>query len=1424
MKQDGTVWAWGSGSAGQLGSGATSSNTPVQVNGLDDVVSIAAGTSHALALAEGGLVWVWGANGRGQLGNGSTTSSSTPETLDGFFASALAAGGHHSVAAKADGSVWTWGSNDQGELGIGSTTDDSVPVRVTTLSSIEQVSAGVDHTVALGADGSAYSWGDNSSGQIGDGTTLDRHAPVGLDDPTPTTLIAAGGGRTVASCDATAGSGNSGPGRAARSGSELYGASNPGQAGSPHCQVGDPVTCATGNLTETMTDLTVAGRGRRLTFSRTYNALAAASAASAADLGWGWSHAYSQRLAFDPVTGAVTVHHDNGSTVKFSHDTSGYTANASVISSLTHNPDGTYTYRLPDQSIDKFDSAGRLVAMSDANGYMTTVEYSGGRVASVTEPAGRSLEFSYNADSRISEITDPKGRSITFGYDAAGHLTSVTDPEDHQTTYSYDSQHRLTEMENPRGGTTTNEYDDDHRVVLQRDPMDREIEFAYNGNTTTITNARGYVSVLSFSSGADLTRRTDGYGTADEATWEFSHDPAGNVIQAIDPNGNEWNSLWDSAGNCTSSTNPLGHTKSATYNSFNRLTSITDELGSTSSFDYDSNGNLLTATRPTASGGTGTTTLAYDPSRPGDVIRKTDALGRVARYGYDADGNLTSKTDPTGGRTTFDHNAIGWVTAIVSPRGNVVGASPSDYRSTISYDNAGHIVEATYARGGVSNATYDANGNRTSVTDASDHTTTWSYNAADEVSSVEHPDGTVDATLFDANGNVVRQTNGLNHSTHYLYDALDRVTEVSDPLDRETTFEYDRNGRLVARVDPLGRTTSYGYDEGNQLVSVVYSDAQTPDVSYEYDAAGRRIEMTDGTGVTDVTYSPTGKLISSTDARDQSIEYTYDSADQITRMTITAAIGVKSETLGVDARALLQTVTIDRTYDDAGRLASVSDPAGRKTSFAYDADGNLAEERYPNGVVATFSTDRTGRSERISHVGPAGAFLDLAYTRTQAGLLSSEGSSGATVGYSYDQNDRLTQTTLPAGSPSVPTRSYSYDAAGNLKGRTVASDSVTYSHDAADQLTALRAADQVLTTYTYDDAGSRAKTQDVVGTTTDFGYDQENRLTSYVGPAANSVNPAIGAVAGLMVRATYSYDGDGLRADLLWDRSSSLPAVVSDALAIYITGPRGLPVERIDAAGNALFYHQDQLGSTRAMTDASGKVIVTYRYDPHGNSVASSTAIANPFRFAGQFSDPKSGLMYMRARWYDPTTGRFITRDPMEALTREPYDYAGNNPVNYVDPTGKFWSWEDFTAVTGEMFTNPVESWKDGIGAGGICVGGDLVTPWGGVVAEACVVVARGQIGLTETWAAGSDVKGLSRGVNAGLMSSDACRIRDLRGPFAAVSGAAGPVGGSYQTGNTSGGQDVQVFQGGLGIGGGSWGGETQTKTQVAGSGATCGC
>src|SRR5207253_4753716 len=125
-----------------------------------------------------------------------------------------------------------------------------------------------------------------------------------------------------------------------------------------------------------------------------------------------------------------------------------------------------------------------------------------------------------------------------------------------------------------------------------------------------------------------------------------------------------------------------------------------------------------------------------------------------------------------------------------------------------------------------------------------------------------------------------------------------------------------------------------------------------------------------------------------------------------------------------------------------------------------------------------------------------------------------------------------------------------------------------------------------------------------------------------------------------------------------------------------------------------LYYHTDQLGSVRAITDSSGSVVEQYSYDPYGN-VNASGVLSQVFQFAGQYTDTESGLYYLRARFYDPIVGQLLGRDPLVASTREPYVYAGNNPLNSVDPSGEDGTASGSRTSSGSNNSNPMQIVND---------------------------------------------------------------------------------------------------------------------------------
>jgi len=194
VKSDETIWAWGLNNQGQLGDGTTiDSSIPIQVNGIVGAINVAVGYYHSLAVLKNGTVWAWGYNNYGQLGDGTTTSRYSPVQVSGLTdVIQVAAGKSHSLALRSDGTIWAWGYNYYGELGDGTTRNKSTPVQVSGLTDVIQVAAGAYHNLALKSDGTVWAWGYNWYGRLGDGSGTNRSIPVQVNDLTNVQQIAAG--------------------------------------------------------------------------------------------------------------------------------------------------------------------------------------------------------------------------------------------------------------------------------------------------------------------------------------------------------------------------------------------------------------------------------------------------------------------------------------------------------------------------------------------------------------------------------------------------------------------------------------------------------------------------------------------------------------------------------------------------------------------------------------------------------------------------------------------------------------------------------------------------------------------------------------------------------------------------------------------------------------------------------------------------------------------------------------------------------------------------------------------------------------------------------------------------------------------------------------------------------------------------------
>ena len=305
---------------------------------------------------------------------------------------------------------------------------------------------------------------------------------------------------------------------------------------------------------------------------------------------------------------------------------------------------------------------------------------------------------------------------------------------------------------------------------------------------------------------------------------------------------------------------------------------------------------------------------------------------------------------------------------------------------------------------------------------------------------------------------------------------------------------------------------------------------------------------------------------------------------------------------------------------------------------------------------------------------------------TEAVTEAYSGSTTKTRTYQYDLGNRLISAAYDG-----TTTAYTYDAVGNRLTRQEGTETAeTYTYNYLNQLTRVQQGTAV-TTYAYDARGNQTQqvqTGTGVTTTTNYGYDLANRLTS-TNISNNAVNP-------LSTSATYAYNAQGQRVTRVEDEvvthfyytgSALLFTTVNEYVlqTQNILDPSGTIVASKRFEGQAetgqdpyaedyFFYRYDIRGSVTTIVDGEGAVVKSYDYDEFGVTTASGDAFFNEVTFTGSVADA-SGLLYMNARYYNPATARFLSQDTytgsaFDPWTQHPYAYCNNNPVNMVDPTG----------------------------------------------------------------------------------------------------------------------------------------------------------
>ncbi|GAA3211481.1 hypothetical protein GCM10020216_016130 [Nonomuraea helvata] len=873
-------------------------------------------------------------------------------------------------------------------------------------------------------------------------------------------------------------------------------------------------------------------------------------------------------------------------------------------------------------------------------------------------------ELAYNKANQVTKRTVENGDTdlvTSTTYDERGLATSSTDPRgnaegataaDFTSTMRYDALGRLVEATGPQVKV------DKAGVTRDARPTVRSGYDTF-GQLTHSVDAEGRTTITGFDKAGRPTSvtappYTPPGGTTITPNVTRAYDAAGQVIRTTDPRGYVTGFEYDQLGRQVRITDPApdGQTPGRTvieYDLAGEKLATIDPTGARSEATYDDLGRQITGTqierKPTSAAYT--TTMEYDDA--GRLLKQTAPGSKATSYTVNAAGEVTTVTDPLTNKTTMDYDLAGRLIKTTDPNRNVTTA---EYdlagRKTVAKDlDATGAVLRTFGYG------YDAAGNEISATSPESHVTKQIFDALNRATSLIEPvsaDKSITTSFgYDATGARTRITDGRGNATWTTYNSLGLVETVTEPsttahpnaADRTWTQIYDKAGNQTATIQPGGVRIDRTFDHLGRLTKETGEGggAATAERTFGYDLAGRPTTAGDLT----VDFNDRSLPLKVSRGSTQETAYGYDELGNPTQRTDAAGTAIF-------------------TWDNANRLKTATDPLTARTlTYGYDPASRLMTITATSGTASTQTIDydnmdrvtgqtlKNGSGTQLAQITYKWDKDDNLTTKTTTGLAGP-----GTNTYGYDHAGRLTSWTAPGGA----TTAYEWDAGGN---RTKAGNA-TFTYDERNRLTSGDGTD-----YTYTPRGTLA-TSTKAGATTNYTFDAFDRLIAdgdslYSYDALDRMTSRIRGTT----KQTFAYAG----------LSNDLAAITDSSGAIQAKYAR-------DPGGGLLGLMEGTGAAVAALSDLHGDLVATFTtslqtstaYDPYG-TVTAQTGTKVGLGYQGEYTDPDTGKVNMHARWYQPGSGTFTSRDtatltPNPSVQANRYAYANASPLTGTDPSGHY--------------------------------------------------------------------------------------------------------------------------------------------------------
>ncbi len=795
------------------------------------------------------------------------------------------------------------------------------------------------------------------------------------------------------------------------------------------------------------------------------------------------------------------------------------------------------------------------------------------------------------------------------------------------------------------------------RITQVTDPAGRKLAFNYQAGDAknyirSIQDLSGGRSIFFYYTDDNLTGYKNPKG--DNTTYGYSPNPDLHLLSTITlPEGNVVTNVYNTnrklqstrVGSAQPTTIGLAANNFANNDQFFTST-VTDPANDVFNHNFNDNGQL----KQLSSGGNTVNATYGDPGNP-SLATDFSYNGFEVGYEYDAMGNVKTVTMPTGLTHRFTYTALNDIATYTDPKG---------YQVKYFYDGAGNVDYVEDAMGYISDLSFNQQGLVSAMEGPTDIVYSFGYDDFGNMKSINGPLGISASFDYDDIGRLRETRNPNNQVTKMDYDNHDNLTHITAIVPTGnvvTQYVYDKNDLLREVINARNFKTVLNYDTRDLLRTVTFGDDKE---SYDYrnDNLLDKITKPDNS-VFQFSYDALGRV-----ENDGYAAYTYDNQDNI--LTITA-----------------ENKTLECTYDALNRLATVTYD-GKMLTYQYDNNGNRTRIIYPgNSLVINYEYNANNWLTKVKE----GNTLLAEYFYRPDGLPdSTRYQNGTYTVYEYDAAGRnIGMATKKANGAVICAYEFELDAIGNHRQELVTEPFAAPALPGQTLSSNFNGENEVGnlggTTYAFDKDGNQTK-----GNSGTFTWNSVDQLT------------------GIGSSKTFAYDGLGFLRTAT--RGGQITKYVWDLLGIgnllMETDNAGNPINyyvygqglicRIKAAGGQKhFYHSDFRGSTIAMTDAAGSITHQYQYDPYGLVLQKTETDPNPFQFIGAYGVLYEGdsLYYMRARYYDATTGRFLSEDPVWSVNL--YAYAGGNPVGGIDPTGRF-TWMDGMMTVGEVVMEVVKS------------------------------------------------------------------------------------------------------------------------------------